>query len=110
MQVKSLTLAFPPTLDISWSKRILQRAFALAENVYHRIFGCWHTDMSRPFTVNQETYRMCLKCGAHRAFDIERWQMVGPYYLSRPEIQHYRPVLTVVHSQMTLNRKLRRTA
>lgn len=45
-----------------------------------RLFGCWHTDMSRPFTLRGVTARVCLDCGARRRFDTVRWQMVGAYY------------------------------
>ncbi len=50
-----------------------------------RLFGCWHTDMSRPFTLEGESYRTCLDCGAHRKFDAMRWEMVGDYYYSAPQ-------------------------
>lgn len=45
-----------------------------------RVSGCRHTEMSRPFTHEQETYRACLSCGMHRAFDVENWRMTGRYY------------------------------
>ncbi|MBD0325326.1 MAG: hypothetical protein ICV68_02790 [Pyrinomonadaceae bacterium] len=45
-----------------------------------RIFGCWHQEMSRPFTLGAKSYRVCLECGAHRRFDAQRWEMTGPYY------------------------------
>ncbi len=45
-----------------------------------RAFGCWHTEMSRPFTSRGETYRACLGCGARRRFDPISWEMVGHYY------------------------------
>lgn len=50
-----------------------------------RVFGCWHTDMSRPFTRDGESYRACLDCGAHRRFDPTRWEMIGVYYYSAPQ-------------------------
>lgn len=99
MQVKSLTLTLPPAPEIAWPKTALRRIVASVENVYHRVFGCWHTNMSRPFTIGQETYRMCLHCGAHRAFDPRQWKMVGPYYMSRPRLEtNLRSTLAVVHS------------
>ena len=49
------------------------------------LLKCWHTDMSRPFTRDSETYRTCLDCGARRKFDLESWEMQGPYYFSSPE-------------------------
>ena len=52
-----------------------------------RVFGCWHTDMSRPFTRDGESFRACLDCGAHRRFDPARWEMVGSYYYSTPQLK-----------------------
>jgi len=45
-----------------------------------RIFGCWHRNMSRPFSRGSETYRTCVACDARRRFDTEQWEMVGPFY------------------------------
>jgi hypothetical protein len=45
-----------------------------------RIFGCWHLNMSRPFSRGNESYRTCVACGARRLFDLERWKMVGSFY------------------------------
>jgi hypothetical protein len=36
--------------------------------------------MSRPFTLRAESYRVCLECGAHRQFNVQSWEMAGPYY------------------------------
>ncbi|OYT73785.1 MAG: hypothetical protein CFK52_00005, partial [Chloracidobacterium sp. CP2_5A] len=98
-------------------KATLQRAFEYLENAYHRVFGCWHTNMSRPFTVSQRTYRMYLNCGAHRAFDTQLWKMVGPYYVDRPRIgTEYQPTFTTFTiaqpqaAALPATRKLRRAA
>ncbi len=47
-----------------------------------RIFGCWHQQMSRPFTrkSSKESYRVCLHCGAHRRFDTQTFKTQGPFY------------------------------
>jgi len=44
------------------------------------LFGCQHTEMSRPFSRQGETFRVCITCGAHRQFDEKTWNTVGPYY------------------------------
>lgn len=44
------------------------------------LLGCWHRQMSRPFTRDGETYRVCLACGARRRFDLDRWKTHGTYY------------------------------
>ena len=45
-----------------------------------KVWSCWHRRMSRPFTRDGETYRVCLRCGVHRRFDLEQWETKGSYY------------------------------
>jgi hypothetical protein len=50
------------------------------EALLTRVFGCWHREMSRPFTLRARSYRVCLECGAHRRFNPRTWELVGRYY------------------------------
>jgi hypothetical protein len=43
-------------------------------------FGCWHKDLSRPFTHGNNSYVTCLGCGARKHFDLKRWSAVGSFY------------------------------
>ncbi len=45
-----------------------------------KIFGCWHKELSRPFTSQNSSYRACLHCGAKKRFDTETLKTVGPFY------------------------------
>ena len=45
-----------------------------------RITGCWHRKLSRPFTHSAKTYRVCLRCGMRRDFDLRAWQSTGRFY------------------------------
>ena len=58
---------------------------AQLSNWLTRVFGCWHSEMSRPFTYEGQSYRTCLECGARRDFDPARWEMVGAYYYDAPK-------------------------
>ena len=49
-------------------------------NLVSGLFGCWHSELSRPFTFEGESYRMCLRCGARRRFVPATWTSVGTYY------------------------------
>jgi len=51
---------------------------------FARVFGCWHKEMSRPFTDQGQTYRTCLECGAQRQFNLRRWEMQGDFYYGLP--------------------------
>jgi hypothetical protein len=74
-----------------------------------RIFGCWHQEMSRPFTVRAESYRVCLECGAHRRFDPHAWEMTGPYYYEeQPQVSElYRNMSVEAASVTTAHRPAR---
>ena len=32
------------------------------------LFGCWHRNLSRPFTLSGWTYEVCLNCGKNLAY------------------------------------------
>jgi hypothetical protein len=49
--------------------------------IFKRLVWCRHSHMSRPFTVDDEPYRLCLQCGARRRFDKYSWTKLHPYYL-----------------------------
>ena len=45
-----------------------------------KLFGCWHEQVSRPFTAGKTAYRSCLSCGARRQFDPETLRTFGGFY------------------------------
>ncbi|HEX7295573.1 MAG TPA: hypothetical protein VF251_07460 [Pyrinomonadaceae bacterium] len=45
-----------------------------AQRLVNRLLGCWQHDLSRPFTRNGKSYRVCMKCGIHRSFNLETWR------------------------------------
>lgn len=59
---------------------LISARFAPITGVLRRAFGCWHLQMSLPFTRDNETYRTCISCGARRRFDLDQWAMVGDFY------------------------------
>jgi hypothetical protein len=56
------------------------RLLGLLRYLLPPFFFCWHRRMSRPFTRDGETYRVCLRCGIRREFDVKQWQTKGSYY------------------------------
>ena len=56
-----------------------------------RVFGCWHSDMSRPFSHHGHAYRVCLNCGAQRRFNLGNWQMNGNLYYERANTSRLYP-------------------
>jgi hypothetical protein len=56
------------------------RVFGDKIGIMGKIFGCWHKQLSRPFTNQKSSYRACLNCGAMKRFDTETLKTVGPFY------------------------------
>jgi len=36
---------------------------------FELLFGCWHRNLSRPFTLSGWTYEVCLNCGKKLDYD-----------------------------------------
>lgn len=45
-----------------------------------KLFGCWHKDLSRPFTDIRSSYRVCTDCGARTEFDTRNFKTLGTFY------------------------------
>ena len=48
--------------------------------VFTKLFGCWHTNISRPFVQGKTTYRSCLQCGARKQFNPKTLETHGSFY------------------------------
>ncbi|HKF48011.1 MAG TPA: hypothetical protein VKB38_11690 [Terracidiphilus sp.] len=44
--------------------------------IWNWFFGCRHRELSRAFTSEGETYKVCLKCGAHLPYSWETMSIV----------------------------------
>jgi len=44
------------------------------------VFGCWHKQLSRPFTNANESFRVCIECGARRRFDANILKTFNSFY------------------------------
>ena len=40
--------------------------------LYEMVFGCRHSRLTRPFTLEAETYKVCLDCGRQIYYSTER--------------------------------------
>ena len=43
----------------------------IGSKIWSLLFGCRHRELSRAFTNDGETYKVCLKCGAHLPYSWE---------------------------------------
>ena len=45
-----------------------------------KLFGCWHRDLTRPFSNKKVSYRVCTDCGARKVFDTKSFKTLGTFY------------------------------
>ena len=64
--------------DYAERSRALNHA---AQRIVNRLLGCWQHDLSRPFTRNGKSYRVCVKCGMSKNFNVMTWKTQGTSYV-----------------------------
>ena len=87
MQAGQLTIATPTVGQMS--------ASSVAERIgdwMARVFGCWHMELSRPFSHQGHAYRVCLNCGAQRRFNLGNWKMHGSFYYKPGSTNQFYPM------------------
>jgi hypothetical protein len=47
------------------------------------LFGCTHTRVTRPFTLGQETYEVCLDCGKQIYYSATEMRPLTPWEIRR---------------------------
>jgi hypothetical protein len=57
------------------------------QSVLESIFGCRHSNLSRPFTIQGHTYKVCMDCSSQVFYSRETMKP-----LSRRELRHLRAV------------------
>jgi len=60
--------------------------------IYDAIFGCRHSNVTRPFTMGKdsgkETYKVCLDCGRELAYSVNTMKFVRRRPVLRPAPQY----------------------
>ena len=49
---------------------------SIARTLMNWLFGCRHRELSRAFTSDNETYKVCLKCGARLRYSWQTMSLV----------------------------------
>ena len=62
------------------AKAIDALVFGKKMGIVAKLFGCWHDNLSRPFTQGKTAYRSCLHCGARKQFNAETLETFGSFY------------------------------
>ena len=61
---------------------------------YEIFFGCSHGHMTRPFTLQAYSYKVCLDCGRHFPYSLEKMRILHAWEVAKlqPELSQLSPV------------------
>ncbi len=76
---------------------------------YDILFGCRHWSQTRPFTLEQQTYKVCLDCGKQIYYSTERMTPLSASEMRRMKATTAGPV-TVIATSMNAGGFLTRRA
>jgi hypothetical protein len=52
------------------------------------LFGCNHARVTRPFTLGEETYKVCLDCGKQIYYSAQEMRPLTPWEIRRMKAAH----------------------
>lgn len=64
-------------------------------------FGCSHGHLTRPFTLQAHSYKVCLDCGKHFPYSLEKMRTLHAWELekSQPTIAELTPISVASQTQ-----------
>jgi hypothetical protein len=68
---------------------------AAVNGFFDLFFGCHHDRLTRPFTIEDETYKVCLECGKHVFYSPITMRPLSHRELRRLRQSRTRPMPTV---------------
>jgi hypothetical protein len=92
MATAALQHRLQTSIETETTSNEMQNGFGKKIGLVASLFGCWHEAISRPFTQERATYRVCLNCGARKVFDPQTLQTSKSFY--------YPPVFRKINQTM----------
>jgi hypothetical protein len=89
-------------------KRPLMKILQAIFNFLYEIFlGCRHEHLTRPFTLQQQTYKVCLDCGKHVFYSADTMKPLSGREVRRIHAMHASElkVVAVAAPVSSLNRE-----
>jgi len=68
---------------------ILMTSLRAVFNFFSEIlFGCSHGRLTRPFTLGEQTYKVCLDCGKQIYYSAQEMRPLSPWEVRRMKAAH----------------------
>jgi len=57
----------------------MQQIRVILEFIFDLFFGCHHDHLTRPFTLQSHSYKICLDCGLEMPYSVESMRLLHPW-------------------------------
>ena len=80
---------------------------AIYDFFYEMFFGCSHNHLTRPFTLQSRSYKVCLDCGGQFPYSLEKMRLLHPWeIIAKPQLE---PVPIAMESELSTQQDYSRT-
>jgi hypothetical protein len=76
---------------------------------YEMFFGCSHGHLTRPFTLQASTYKVCLDCGRQFPYSLEKMRLVHPWEIAKQPVPEAVPISVSAEAELSESPSYRRT-
>jgi hypothetical protein len=73
---------------------------AIYNFLYEMFFGCSHGHLTRPFTLQASTYKVCLDCGRNFPYSLEKMRLLHPWEIAKQPAVELVPISISVESEL----------
>ena len=60
---------------------------AIYDFFYEMFFGCSHGHLTRPFTLQAHSYKVCLDCGRQFPYSLEKMRLLHPWEIVKQPLE-----------------------
>jgi hypothetical protein len=65
------------------NRKMMSWLRAICDFFYEMFFGCSHGHLTRPFTLQASTYKVCLDCGRHFPYSLDKMRPLHPWEIAK---------------------------
>lgn len=80
---------------------------AIFDFFYEMFLGCSHSQLTRPFTLQSSTYKVCLDCGRHFPYSLDKMRVLHAWEIAKQPMAE--PVSILIESGLSERTEYNRT-
>lgn len=80
-------------------KKLLRSVWNRVRGIFEWMFECHHNDLSRVFTINHRSYKVCFECGQQVDYSLKLMHSLPHRTAARKNRATWVKVIPIQHSQ-----------